>query len=161
MKNQRKGLTLIEVMVAAVVVVFAVLGAMAFRYVTALDARKADIQISAARVGLLLLEGWKGEAGLESFDPTDGKFESGIVIIDSGGGPAVPAGFIGLATGPSFEIKENNTYFYATLSSIASTSTDPKQLNVCVGWLHGAAQGNGGNSVQNVKFSTFVNDPNS
>lgn len=159
-KNQRKGMTLIEVMVAAVVVVVAVLGAMAFRYVTALDARKADIQISAGRVGLLLLEGWKAEKGSNTYNPAN-DFTSGIVIVStSAGGPAVPAGFTALATSGNgqFQIKDNQMYFYATLSFIASTLTEPRKLNVIVGWRPGAAQGAGGEATQNIKLTAYVNE---
>jgi len=61
----RSGLSLIEVMLAVTVIAVGVLGAMMFRYVTVLDARKADIQVGAGRVALLILEGWKGAAGAE------------------------------------------------------------------------------------------------
>jgi len=59
----RSGLTLIEVMFAVTLLVIGILGAMMFRYYSALDARKADIQVGADRVALLILEGWKGAAG--------------------------------------------------------------------------------------------------
>jgi prepilin-type N-terminal cleavage/methylation domain-containing protein len=59
----RSGLTLIEVMLAVTVLVVGILGAMMFRYYSALDARKADVQVGAGRVALLILEGWKGAAG--------------------------------------------------------------------------------------------------
>ena len=65
----RSGLTLIEVMLAVCVIVVGVLGAMMFRYYSALDARKADIQVGAGRVALLILEGWKGAAGKAGYDP--------------------------------------------------------------------------------------------
>lgn len=65
----RSGLTLIEVMIAITLIVVGVLGAMMFRYGSALDARKADIQVGAGRVALLILEGWKGAAGNPLWDP--------------------------------------------------------------------------------------------
>lgn len=162
MKNQRKGLTLIEVMVAAVVVVFAVLGAMAFRYVTALDARKADIQISAARVGLLLLEGWKAEKGGNTYNPANDfpASANGIVIVStSAGGPAVPTGFTALGTSGTgqFQIKDNEMYFYATLS-YKEVANVPRKLNAIVGWRPGAAQGAGGGATQNIKLTAYVNE---
>ena len=77
----RKGMTLIEVMVAAVIIVISVLGAMMYRYHSALDARKADVKIGAARVALLLLEGWKGMAGISAYDPTDISYSSPDVSV--------------------------------------------------------------------------------
>lgn len=61
--KSRSGLTLIEIMVAIVVIIVGVLGAVMYRYGAALDARKADVHVGASRVALLILEGWKGAAG--------------------------------------------------------------------------------------------------
>jgi type II secretory pathway pseudopilin PulG len=57
------GLTLVEVMVAIVVVVIAVIGATGYQYHSVLDARKADVQITAARLSSMLLYDWKGSGG--------------------------------------------------------------------------------------------------
>jgi len=65
-----RGMTLIEVMIAMVVVIVGVLGAMMYRYSSALDARKADIHLGAERVALLVLESWKGAGGRLDFDPS-------------------------------------------------------------------------------------------
>ena len=163
MKNKkRKGITLVEIMVAAVLVVIAILGAMAFRYLTALDAKKADMQIGGSRVGLLLLEGWKGHAGDITYDPTD-EFSSGIVIVNVGSnGPAIPTDFTAMGTGAYYEIIENGLYYYATLCyKTETTTTNPntelRQLNVGVGWLPWGQQGNPADMIQDIKFSTFVN----
>ena len=164
MKNKKnKGITLIEVMVAAVLVVVAILGAMAYRYVTALDAKKADMQISASRVGLLLIEGWKGSAGSAGFDPTS-EFSAGIVIVNSGSlGLSMPSGFTALNSGQYYEIIENGLYYYATLCYKAEITIppdiEPRQLNVVVGWRSwGRQASSAGDIVQNIKFSTFVNN---
>jgi len=72
-KTYRKfnnGLTLIEIMIAMTTIAVGVLGAMMYRYHSALDARKADVQVGAERVALLILEGWKGAAGLDTYDPS-------------------------------------------------------------------------------------------
>ena len=64
-----KGLTLIEIMVSLLVVAIGLLGAMSFRYYGARNARIADVHADAGRVGLLILEGWKGAAGRLDYDP--------------------------------------------------------------------------------------------
>ena len=69
--KNRSALTLIEVMVAITVVVIGVLGAAMYRYHSALDARKADVQVGAGRVALLILEGWKGAAGDLNYNPSN------------------------------------------------------------------------------------------
>ncbi len=69
--------TLIEVMVAIVILSVTVLGTSGFRYYAAMDARKADVQITAARLASHLLNGWKGVGGYSAYsiyellDPDD------------------------------------------------------------------------------------------
>lgn len=76
----RSGLMLIEIMIAIVVVVVGILGAMMYRYHSALDARRADIQVGAGRVALLILEGWKGAAGDLAYDPSS---DIGLQVLNS------------------------------------------------------------------------------
>lgn len=153
--DQRKGMTMIEVMVAAVLIVVAVLGAMGFRYLTALDAKKADIQISAGRVGLLLIEGWKAKDGDLNYDPVSEFNSAGIIIVQNGsGGPSSPTGF-SLKPTPHFEIQENDMYFYTTLSYKDDPNL-PRIINARVGWLQGAGQGSGSGANQYITISNFV-----
>ena len=75
--SNRAGVLLIEIMVAITVVAVAAIGVGAYRYYSTLDARKADIQVTAARFGSALLQGWKGNGGYsgyaayEAYVPTD------------------------------------------------------------------------------------------
>lgn len=64
-----KGVTFVEVMVAVMVLMSAVLGAMLYQYYTAMDARKAMLHIKAARLAVTVLEGWKGAGSQIDFDP--------------------------------------------------------------------------------------------
>jgi prepilin-type N-terminal cleavage/methylation domain-containing protein len=68
--KHRKGLTIVEVMVAITVLAVAALGASAYRYYSTLDVRRADMRTTAARLGLLLCESWRGAGGDTSYDPT-------------------------------------------------------------------------------------------
>lgn len=63
------GFTLVEIMIAIVILTVAVIGTSNFRYYAAADARKAGVHIMAARIGLLLCENWRGVQGSETFDP--------------------------------------------------------------------------------------------
>ncbi len=67
--HQRPGLTLIEVLVSLLIVAVAVVGSMMYRYYSASSARIADVHAGAGRVGLLILEGWKGAAGRTDYNP--------------------------------------------------------------------------------------------
>ena len=85
MRKQKTGMTLVEVMMAMAILIVAILGAMMYRYHSALNARRADVQMGATRIGLLILEGWKGSMGSEDYDPsTLFSSISGITISDEG-----------------------------------------------------------------------------
>jgi len=81
-------MTLIEIMVGILVIVIGVLGAMMYRYHSALDARKGDVHANAGRVALLILEGWKGAAGTVDasgniiYIPSDGIGINNTLIAD-------------------------------------------------------------------------------
>ena len=62
--------TLIEVMVAMVVLVIAALGTSGYQYYATRQARIAEAQITATRTAQLLLEDWKSTGGSEDYDPT-------------------------------------------------------------------------------------------
>jgi prepilin-type N-terminal cleavage/methylation domain-containing protein len=131
-KNQRtQGITLVEVMIAMVLLAVAVLGAMGFRYYSATDARKADMYNNAARFSSLLLESWKGIGGLERFDPIQ-TFGQEFEITESEIGPPVPSGFTGLAR---YRIDFDRLNYYVTLSYKDATATEPRTLNVDTSWL--------------------------
>ena len=66
----RSAFTLVEAMLAAVILIIAVLGTSLFRYTTVLSAKEADRKISAAQTALLLCENWRGVKGAETYLPT-------------------------------------------------------------------------------------------
>lgn len=69
-RHRDKGLTLIEIIISLVIVVIALIGAMMYRYYSTSSARIADVHAGAGRVGLLILEGWKGAAGRLDYNPS-------------------------------------------------------------------------------------------
>lgn len=79
------GLTLVEVMVATVVLVVAALGALHCQYYAAGHGKIARAQVAAARTAQLLIEDWKSTGGSTEYDPS---------ILGLGFSPlAIPAGF--------------------------------------------------------------------
>lgn len=69
--NSTGGLTLIEVMIAILILSITALATSGFRYYAAMDARKADVQITAARLASLILSGWKGCGGYSGYSKYD------------------------------------------------------------------------------------------
>jgi Tfp pilus assembly protein PilV len=133
--NNKTGFTLVEVMVAMVIIIIGIVGAMGFRYFCVLDAKKADAQITAARIATLLLEDWKGAGGLAYVPNTNLSSSSGLTVAASSTGPA--AAFPNsILNNTSYHVVCNVNassiiHYYVTLSSAA---TLPRTLNVSVGW---------------------------
>ena len=106
-----KAFTLIEVMIAIIVLLITILGTSAYRYHAALSARRSDLYTNAARTALLLCEGWSGMGGDITFDPVEA-FGSDLTII-SNTGPEAPSSFTQLG---SYKIVLEGSDYYATLS---------------------------------------------
>lgn len=133
----KNGLTLIEIMVAITVLVIAVIGTSGYRYYSALDSRKADAHIAAARIGLLLTESWRGVVGSENYDPVSHLGPDLAVTTDSG--PDKPADFTIL---DSYKIVLNDVSYYTTLSW-KDINVGLRALNIIVAWApreHGEAE---------------------
>jgi len=129
LRRKNSGLTLVEVIVAMLVIAIAALGISSFRYQAALDARRADAQLTAARTGLLLTEGWRGIRGETTYDPV-ADFGSVLTIAASNNGPAAPNGFTPLGT---YRIEAGRAYYYATLSW-QDAAAGLRALHVAVAW---------------------------
>lgn len=66
-----EAVTLIEVMITIFILSITALAASGFRYYAAMDASKADVQITAARLASLLMSGWKGSGGYSGYSKYD------------------------------------------------------------------------------------------
>ncbi len=75
MSNKRykflEGLTLIEVIIAMVILVIIAVGALRYQYYAALDARAALAQMTAIRTAQLLADDWKSTGGSAAYNPTN------------------------------------------------------------------------------------------
>jgi prepilin-type N-terminal cleavage/methylation domain-containing protein len=67
--SQRRGFSLIEVMLAMAMVIIVALGTMSFQYQGVKHSRASEAQIAATRIGQLLLEDWKSQGGDSDYDP--------------------------------------------------------------------------------------------
>ena len=150
------GFTLIEIAISILIVMVLVAGAMGYQYHCARDVRVSEIQATAARISMLLLEGWKGDEGAADFDPV-AAFDSEITLSTSATGPAVPTGrdAMSLTLLGHYEIQMDPVYYYVTLSWSAATSLEPKVLNVTTGWRRDYEQGVLEGNEPCVQYSTF------
>ncbi len=160
------GLTLVEVMVAIVVMAIAALGASAFRYHAALGVRKADLQTDAARTALLLCETWRGASGPDTFNPTQLATTNPALAIEAitiSGGPAAPTDFTLLG---NYKITVDSVDYYYAVLSWKDVSPGLRALNVIVAWdQRGSGPSSGGGNVydwgsvdasKSFKLTTYV-----
>jgi prepilin-type N-terminal cleavage/methylation domain-containing protein len=152
-----RGMTLIEIMIATVVVLVVVTGIMAYRYYSALDAKKAEVRAMAARVSLLLLEGWKGTGGATDYDP-EVAFEAEFPISVSVFGPEIPTDYSGTLFNllGTYEIIVEDVYFYTTMAYLDETLTEPQTLNICTAWRHNYQDGSISDTDKSVRLTTYT-----
>jgi Tfp pilus assembly protein PilV len=134
------GLSLIEVMVAVVILLAAVIGATRYQYYTVLDAKKADLHMEATRLAVTMLEGWKGTGGEMTFDPLTNfgngytpDFKTNLVLEKVSDG-VVPMGMDSCIG--EYCITGDRATYLVTLSRIDVDMPDdlPAALNVSVKW---------------------------
>lgn len=73
------GVTLLELIVATMILAIASLGALTYQYHAVKQARSARAEIAAAQLAQLLLDDWKSTGGNEFYDPT--KLDLGLEQI--------------------------------------------------------------------------------
>ncbi len=145
----RLGFSLVDTMVAVVILLIAVIGTSIFRYNSALDGRRFNSQTSAARIALMLSESWRGISGDLAFDPTvlstsDLTINENIQSIS-----AKPSDFTLLG---SYIITLNDVHGvnYHAILSWKDIESGLRALNVVVAW---AQRGAGEDGVENVDKS--------
>ena len=156
--KQYSGLTLVEIIITILVVVIAFIGAMGYRYCCALNARKADVQVSAARLGAMLLETWKAAGGysrsdpLNDYNPEELAFGPEVLITDSGStGPGGLENEFG-----NYLIVANRVNYYATLS-YQDVAGQSRTLSVNVAWMPRFQQWDPSEPYQSVNLTTYAN----
>lgn len=145
-------------MLAAVIVIIALVGAMAYRYYATLDARKADIQLTAARNAMMILESWRGKGGDDTFNATS-LASTGLTIASVGSGG--PAGGLANVVSRYTLTNSDGVVYYVTLSTAPADISTPKALNVQIGWRQdrsGAGWTNATKARDPLGLTTYVSD---
>jgi prepilin-type N-terminal cleavage/methylation domain-containing protein len=151
-KRQRnKGLTLIELMVVVLIISVAVIGAMGFRFYCVSDAKKADVQVNAARIASMILENWKGMGGTTSYNPADTDPANGDLKLFS-------SQFTIEKNGSTYRIQDlaNGVWYEATLLYTAGTLPTPNRLNVSVLWRRGYSNDTSQPTEHTISMTTYA-----
>jgi len=131
-----RGFSLIEVVIAAVILTVMVLGTAGYRYYAVLDLKRATMQATAARVSQLLGESWRGVKGSGSFAPV-AQFGSAMSIAEVTAGPPMPEDFTLLG---KYKVIANDFGCYTTLSW-KDDSSGLRILNVATAWPRRGGEG--------------------
>jgi type II secretory pathway pseudopilin PulG len=133
-KNRNNGLTLIEVVVSMLVIMIIVIGAVSYMYASMWNARRAEVRITATRIGQLLLETWKvtgpvvnGVWNVTAFNPM---VDFGPELPNNFQAAAVDLGGIGAELG-DYQIQIDGVYYFVTL---LYDNSQPRMLNARVAW---------------------------
>ncbi len=134
------GISIIETIIAMAILAIVVLGVLNFRYHSSKESWRANVEITAARIGSLMLESWKGAGGSSDWDPVE-QMSSLSNIETSALGPAIPGdmnvkGIFRMNEIGTFLADTWNVDYYITLAYNDATETEPKILNASVGWVH-------------------------
>jgi prepilin-type N-terminal cleavage/methylation domain-containing protein len=140
--QHKSGLTLIEVMISLVIILIIAIGVMGYMYATAKNAREADVRATAARIGLLLLEGWRTQLGdTSTYDPQV-DFDSGTTI------PFDEFASITASTNPPgltspfkyYRIGLNGIKYFVKMSFVDNAGQS-RLLNVAIAWSRDYSSG--------------------
>jgi Tfp pilus assembly protein PilV len=151
-KRKSAGLTLVEIMIAMVIILVVIVGAMKFRYSAVMDAREADSRITASRLGAMLLNAWVARVGSTSYDIV-AEFNPGIPIVLSTSGPDVPADFTELN---KYHIICDNVNYYATLSHQPTSSGQAGKLTITLNWQNDYGLWSESAVKQSINMTTHV-----
>lgn len=126
------GFTLVECMLAALVLMVVLGGIMTFRYYTVFSAESAENQILAARAACLLSEAWRGQKGDAAFDPLQQDFDDDFQISEaSGTGESIT----GMSSLGNYDVELDGKEFTAQLLYRKVTGVDELLLlQVVIRW---------------------------
>ena len=144
-----QGFSLVDTMVAVVILLIAIIGTSIFRYNAVLDGRRFDTQTTAARLALMLSESWRGINGDQAFDPTVLSTSDLKIGQSTQSLSAEPSDFTLLGR---YTVALNDVHgvTYHTILSWKDIQSGLRALNVVVAW---AQRSPGEDGVENVDKS--------
>jgi len=160
-KHSNKGLTLVEVMVTLLVALIIAIGVMSYMYATAAHAHMADVRATASRLGLLLLEGWKTQAGdILLYDPQV-DFDNNTLIPFTEFAPLAPApNPPGLTNVFKYYRIRIDSIQYFVKMSYQDIANGQQELNVAVAWDRSSGDDTldyaPSRLISQTKFATYV-----
>lgn len=149
-KSQRDGFTIVEVMMSVTIIIIVALGTLSFQYYSVKDSRSSEAQVTAARLGQLLLEDWKSTGGDADYDAN---------ALGLGFAASTPP-----ATGSYNITLDNQTFYIQMAQQLVPIANNPdpvagvtlQELSVTVSWRRDYDNGAIDSSDPTLTFTTFV-----
>lgn len=128
-KKKHKGFSIVEILLAAFVLLIAYFGAARFSIHSVKAANMADYENDAAQLAQLFCETWRGVGGSSTFDPVY-TFQDRLTFYDSYLDSSMPNGLTRLG---QYEIVMNDVSFWINLAW-KDEAAGLRVLNVVVSW---------------------------
>ncbi len=150
----RQGLSLVDTMASIAILIIAVIGTSSYRYNAALNVRKANNQITAARIANLLCESWQGQNGDPNYKPI-AHLGSELEIVEGDFQEDYDESFT-LLEGGSCKITIDGFTYYTTLI-YKDINPSLSALNVTVSWAQWeAGKGDVDGRYKSFKLTTYT-----
>jgi prepilin-type N-terminal cleavage/methylation domain-containing protein len=149
-KSQRDGFTLVEMMISAAIIIIVALGTLSFQYQNVKNSRISEAQVTATRLGQMLLEDWKSTGG----DPTYDATSLGLGFANTT--PPIALNYI--------ITLDNQTFNFKMTSQLVNILNNPdpvagvtlQQLIVTVSWRKDYGSGAVSGSDPTLTLTTYV-----
>ena len=144
--RHNRGFSLIDAMVAVVILLIAVIGTSVFRYNAVLDGRRFNSQSTGARLALMLSESWQGINGDLTFNPTALSTSELTIEENAESLIAKPSDFTLLG---SYTVTLNDVHGinYHAILSWKDVQPGLRALNVVIAWAQRSAEKDGEENV--------------
>lgn len=139
------GMTLVEVMVAVAIVIIAALGTLCYEYLCIDHVRIARAELTATRIGQLLIEDWKSDGGSLDYNPED--LHMGFSLPDD-----LPSNCVTVVDGLPLHISMT----HSDVDADAFTGAKLGELSVIVSWKRHFGNGAPADDDPRVTLTTYV-----
>ncbi len=143
--KSKAGMTLVEVMIAVAVVIVAALGTLCYEYLCIDHVRVARAELTATRIGQLLLEDWKSEGGTLDYNPED--LHMGFELPDD-----LPTNCVTVVDGLPLHISMT----HSDVDADAFTGVKLSEISVVVSWKRYFGNGAPEGDDPRVVLTTYV-----
>jgi type II secretory pathway pseudopilin PulG len=139
------GMTLVEVMIAVAIVIIAALGTMCYEYLCIDHVGIARAELTATRIGQLLLEDWKSDGGSLDYNPED--LHMGFSLPDD-----LPSDCVTVVDGLPLHISMT----HSEVDTDSFTGTKLSEISVVVSWKRHFGNGAPADDDPRVALTTYV-----